>query len=387
MTEGAAPRSALEPPAEVAGTGFGDDERAERFSAFLHAHSGERHIAVLQDYPDPDAISSAIGYRELARCCDVDVDIVYEGRISHQENLALVHLLELELTRWTEGLVLDRYDGAVFLDNQGTTSRLTERLAAAGVPTLAIIDHHAAQELLDPEFSDIREVGAAATIIVDYMRASRILNLSVGNEAHARLATALMHGLRSETKGFIDGGSPELLAAAWLSPYVDTGLLEEILQVQRSRGTMDVIKLALTDRKVRGGFSFAGVGYLRHADRDAVPQATDFLATEENVHTAIVYGILRGEGEREVVVGSMRTSKVTVDVDSFLKSALGTDFRGRYYGGGRSGAGGFEIPVGFLEGATDAEQLKLKWVAFNRQIREKLMRAAGLEEEAEEGEE
>ena len=40
---------------------------------------------------------------------------------------------------------------------------------------------------------------------------------------------------------------------------------------------MDVIRIALTDRLVGGGYSIAGVGYLRQADRDAIPQATDFL--------------------------------------------------------------------------------------------------------------
>jgi nanoRNase/pAp phosphatase (c-di-AMP/oligoRNAs hydrolase) len=144
---------------------------------------------------------------------------------------------------------------------------------------------------------------------------------------------------------------------------------------------MDAIHLALNDRLVVGGFSIAGVGYLRHADRDAIPQATDFLQTEENVHTAIVYGILLGEGDREVIVGSMRTSRITVDVDQFLKTALGRDERGRYYGGGRSRAGGFEIPVGFLEGNAVGEQMKLKWEAFDQQIRSKLLRAAGLDED------
>jgi len=168
------------------------------------------------------------------------------------------------------------------------------------------------------------------------------------------------------------------MAAAYLSRSMDPQLLESILRVQRSRGTMEVIRIALTDRLVTGGFSLAGVGYLRPGDRDAIPQAADFLLTEENVHTAICYGILLGEGEREVVVGSVRTTKLTLDVDQFLKTALGTDFRGRYYGGGRSRAGGFEIPIGFLEGTTDPEQMRLKWDAFNRQIRMKLLRAAGL---------
>jgi nanoRNase/pAp phosphatase (c-di-AMP/oligoRNAs hydrolase) len=364
---------------------FGEEEQARAFGEFLRRHRGETHIAALQDYPDPDAISSGLAYRALAARFDIDVDIVYEGRISHEENLALVHLLGIELTRFSDVLPLDRYAGAVYIDNQGTTSRLTDRLIAAGVPALAVIDHHAPQGLLKPEFSDIRPVGAAATIMVDYLQSGEVLKLEPDREEHVHLATALAHGLRSETSGFIRAGPEEHLAAAYLSRYVDPQLLESVLRVQRSRGTMEVIRVALTERIVKGGFSVAGVGYLRHADRDAIPQATDFLLTEENVHTAIVYGILVGEGEREVVVGSVRTTKLTLDVDQFLKTALGTDFRGRYYGGGRLRAGGFEIPVGFLESTTDPSQMKIVWDAFNRQIRAKLLRAAGLDRETEEG--
>lgn len=359
---------------------FGDDDRAAAFRTFLTKHKGERHIAALQDYPDPDAISSALAYRLLGERFDISVDIVYEGRISHQENLALVQALDIDLTRFTEGLPLD-YDGAVFIDNQGTTTRLMDRLAQAEVPTVAIIDHHAPQGILKPEYSDIRPVGAAATILTDYIRSGLIVTLESEKELHVQLATALVHALRTETLGFIRAGPEEYAAGSFLSRFHDPLLLESILRVQRSRGTMDVIQIALTDRETIGGFSLAGVGYLRHADRDAIPQATDFLLSEENVHTAIVYGILVGEGEREVVVGSMRTSKLTLDVDQYLKSALGSDGRGRYYGGGRSRAGGFEIAVGFLEGQQDGDQMRLKWEAFDQQIRGRLLRAAGIGDE------
>jgi nanoRNase/pAp phosphatase (c-di-AMP/oligoRNAs hydrolase) len=357
---------------------FGDDDRARAFAAFLESHRGEAHIVALQDFPDPDAISSAMAYRMMASKFDIDADIVYEGRISHQENLALVHILSIELIRFTESLPLDRYDGAVYVDNQGTTTRLTDRLIEQGIPTLAIIDHHAPQGVLHPEFTDVRPVGAAATIVTDYLRSGAILELDPDEQPHINLATALVHGLRTETGGLVRAGADELQAAAYLSRLLDPELLESIMRVQRSRGTMDVIETALNERLVKGGFSLAGVGYLRHADRDAIPQAADFLITEENVHTAICYGIVQGEGEREMVVGSVRTSKVTMDVDQFLKSALGSDFRGRHYGGGREGAGGFEIPVGFLEGINDEEHLQLKWDTFNRQIRGKLLKAAGL---------
>ena len=368
-------------PLPVAGemAHFNDAAKAREFRAYLEAHRNERHCVALQDYPDPDAIAGAFAYLLLAETVDIDVDILYEGRISHQENLALVHLLDIELTRVTDSLPLDQYDGAVFIDNQGTTTRLTDRLSRAGVPPIAIIDHHAPQGLLEAEFMDIRPIGAAATIFTDYLRIGDVLQLDETKTVHTHLATALVHALRSETNGFIRAGPEEYAAGAYLSRFADQELLGSILRVQRSRGTMEVIRIALTDRLVMGGYSIAGVGYLRHADRDAIPQATDFLQTEENVHTAIVYGILLGEGDREVVVGSVRTSKLTLDVDQFLKGALGSDSRGRYYGGGRSRAGGFEIPVGFLEGTMDPEQLKLKWEAFDQQIRGKLLRAAGLD--------
>jgi nanoRNase/pAp phosphatase (c-di-AMP/oligoRNAs hydrolase) len=370
-------------PVAVSMPHFGDAERARQFRAFLKAHSGQRHCVALQDYPDPDAIAGAFAYRLLGGVFDIDVDILYEGRVSHQENLALVHLLDIDMTRVTDSLPLGHYDGAVFIDNQGTTTRLTDRLHAAAVPTVAIIDHHAPQGVLEAAYTDIRPIGAAATIFTDYLRSGEVLALDDSRPDHVHLATALVHALRSETNGFIRAGPEEYAAGAFLSRFADHQLLESILRVQRSRGTMDVIRVALTDRIVRGGFSIAGVGYLRHADRDAIPQATDFLQTEENVHTAIVYGILQGQGDREVIVGSMRSSRVTVDVDQFLKTSLGSDARGRYYGGGRSGAGGFEIPVGFLEGASEAEQMHLKWEAFDQQIRSKLLRAAGLDTAAE----
>ena len=138
---------------------------------------------------------------------------------------------------------------------------------------------------------------------------------------------------------------------------------------------MDVIAEALGKRHIRNNFSISGVGYLRSEDRDAIPQAADFLITEEDVHTAVVYGIIRSENGQEVVTGSLRTNKLTLDPDDFLKRAFGQDDYGRFFGGGRSQAGGFEITLGFLSGSNDnpayADQ---KWDVFETQIRQKLYR-------------
>jgi nanoRNase/pAp phosphatase (c-di-AMP/oligoRNAs hydrolase) len=376
--------SSLPAPAEAAGAppapGVTPSPVVE-LARLLEARRGERHVVAIQDFPDPDAISSAMAYREIARHHGIEVDIVFDGTISHPENLALVNLLDIRLIRYDSGVDLERYAAAVFVDNQGSTTHLTERLKAAGVPTLAVIDHHDPQDVLDPIFSDVRPLGAAATIFAEYLQSGAILKLEVGNDAHVRLATALMHGLHSETDGFVHADPPEYQAAAYLSRFFDADLLERVLCVQKSHATLRVIGEALRNRVVRNGFSIAGVGYLRWADRDAIPQAADFLMTEENVHTAIVYGLLGGDEGREAISGSLRTNKNTLRVDRFLKDALGEDLRGRPYGGGRSRAGGFEIDVGFLEGdEDDAEQRAMKWALFDRRIRRMLFKAAGVED-------
>jgi nanoRNase/pAp phosphatase (c-di-AMP/oligoRNAs hydrolase) len=347
----------------------------------LEARRGERHIVAIQDFPDPDAISSAMAYRELAEVFEIAADIVYDGQISHPENLALVNLLEIHLLRFDAEVDLERYAAAVFVDNQGTTTHLTERLKTAGVPTLAVIDHHDPQDYLDPIFADVRPLGAAATILAEYLQSGTILKLDPSDESHVRLATALMHGLHSETDGFVRARPPEYQAAAYLSRFMDPDLLERVLCVQKSHATLRVIEKALASRTVRNGFSIAGVGAVRWADRDAIPQAADFLLSEENVHTAIVYGLLAGDDGREAISGSLRTNKTTLRVDRFLKDALGEDMRGRPYGGGRSRAGGFEIDCGFLTGdEDDEEQQRLKWQLYDRRIRRKLFRAAGVED-------
>jgi nanoRNase/pAp phosphatase (c-di-AMP/oligoRNAs hydrolase) len=351
--------------------------KAEELAALLEARRGERHVVVIQSFPDPDAISSALAHQMIAARYGIECDIAYDGLISHHENVALVELLDINMLRVEDGDDLKRYRGSVFVDTQGTTTGLTERLAAAGVPVLAVVDHHELQGIIEAEFTDVRDVGATAAIYAEYLEAG-LLPLERGDADHARLATALMHGLRSETSGLLHAGRADYQAAAYLSEFIDRSKLESILSVDRSRNAMDVIKIALESRVVRDNYSVAGVGYLRYEDRDAVPQAADFLLTEENVHAAVVYGIVEKPGGGEAVVGSLRTRKATLNPDAFLKEALGGSEPGRYYGGGRRGAGGFEIPVGFISGGYEDEFMRWKWRLYDEQIKRKLWGKIGV---------
>merc|ERR1712054_703542 len=65
---------------------------AQKLEQTLENHRGERHIVVIQDFPDPDALSSAWAYQLIAQPYEIECDIVYAGTLSHQENIALVKL-------------------------------------------------------------------------------------------------------------------------------------------------------------------------------------------------------------------------------------------------------------------------------------------------------
>ena len=321
----------------------------------LEAHQGEHHIIVLQDYPDPDAISSALAHQIISGQYDIETDIVYGRKISHQQNRAMVRLLGIDVLHYEETLKLEKYDGAV-------------------------VDHHQPQEELQAEFTDIRRTyGATASIFSEYSE-NGLLEMDKGNRDHVMLATALTHGILTDTVGFVRARREDFHAAAFLSSFRDADLLEQIMTQARSRQTMEIIHQDLENRQTTENFSLAGIGYLRAEDRDAIPQAADFLLTEENVHTAIVYGIVTGEEWDETLVGSMRTSKLTMVPDEFIKDVFGKDAAGHYFGGGKLSAGGFEIPIGFLAGGHDDDYEDFKWKAYDKQIKQRVFPKIGIDQ-------
>lgn len=311
------------------------EQRVEGLRQTLEKHRGDRQLVILQDFPDPDALSSAWAYKLIAEQFEIQCDIVYAGTLSHQENIALVKLTGLPVQRWAlqSGKAKERdlstYQGCVLIDNQGTTSQLMPMLKQAGIPVIGVIDHHNLQENLEAEFKDIRtNTRATATIVTQYLQGG-LLNLDSSISDHVKCATALMHGLRSDTNRLMQAQEEDFLAAAYLSRFYDSQLLNTVLLSSRSKQVMDVIERSLKNRCIYNNVTIAGVGYLRYDDRDAIPQAADFLVTEENVHTAVVYGIVHDEDEElELVVGSLRTTKITLDPDEFIKEAFGQDAQG-----------------------------------------------------------
>ncbi|MFN9176151.1 MAG: DHH family phosphoesterase, partial [Synechocystis sp.] len=143
----------------------------------LERHQSERFIVVIQDFPDPDALSSAWAFQLIAAQYEIQCDIVYAGTLSHQENIALVKLTGLPAKRLGVQTLKDcdwsDYQGCVLVDSQGTNSQLMPLVKAAKIPILVVIDHHSKQDGLEIRgaFVDIRpQSRATATILTEYLQ-------------------------------------------------------------------------------------------------------------------------------------------------------------------------------------------------------------------------
>lgn len=347
--------------------------RVEQLLEALEAARGSRLLIVIKGHPDPDSIGSAIAQRHLARAYDIECTIVFFDEISHPENRALVKSLDADLRQFREGMDLSSYDFTSFVDTQ--TPHLPVRLQQA--PTvLTFVDHHKILGGFDARFLDIREeAGATSSIYAEYLEHSPF-GLRPGVAEDARLATALMHGIRTDTDNFLLAYPIDYRAAAYLRQFLDTDLLRIISKQSITARTMEIIQRGLNNKQIRSTFLLAGVGFVREEDRDGIGQAADFLLRHEGVETALVFGIVNGE----VVDGSLRTVSHTIDPDTWLKTVFGTDSTGRHYGGGRRNKGGFRIPLGLFGRCRDREAL---WNIGRRTVEDLVFEKIGVDQAAE----
>jgi len=261
--------------------------------------------------PDPDAIASAMALAEIARHANpktLSIRIFYEGNIGHQENRTFVNLLDIKMEHLTaEALQKCTYLALVDCSAPGANNDVPPQTKIN-----IIIDHHKEGKHMASQgtFLDIRPgVGATASILTQYLQE---LDIPVDK----RVATALLYGIRTDTKDFKRNVTPQdLNYAGFLLPLTDADLLDKIMSPSMSQETLDVMGKAIQYRKIQSGYLFSNVGYVMN--RDALPQAADLLITLEGVNTVLVYGIT----DTEIVI-SARNRDIRLHIGNALSEAF-----------------------------------------------------------------
>ena len=309
----------------------------------LHAMLGDASEIniVCHNNPDPDCLASALALGRIAADAGIDERyILYSGDISHQQNRAFVNLLDIELEPFADATLQDRPPDSLLAFVDHSTPGQNNPVAP-DTPVDIVIDHHPAEDVAG-RYVDVREeLGAAATILTEYIRTLDV-------ELDAKLATALMFAIRSDTLDFLRGATTaEYEAAAYLHTHVDQELIRQLATPSVTGGTLEAISASIDNRRTIGAVLISHVG--RTSERDALPQAVDYLVRLEGVETAIVFGIVD-----DTIHLSARSPDARVHVGDVLRKA----FEDVGSGGGHHDVAGGQIPLGILaDYESDDDQL------------------------------
>lgn len=357
----------LHPPTIVANEALDELQKMElrgaawQLMSYLKTVQGPIGI-VVHDNPDSDAFASALCLKTMAESADRKADILYYGMIGHHETRAFVNLLDIPLVHVTNG-VLNNYPVLALIDcnTPGKNNSLPP-----GTRVNIIIDHHPLPEGAEPiaDFEDIRpDVGAASTVMARYVQ-------EMDFELSSNLATALMYGIRTDTNEFKrNTSSADLTAAAYLYGYVDKELLAQIETPSMSPEAMDVLGVAIRNKKIEGSYLLSNVGFIH--DRDTLPQAADYLLKLEGISTVLVFGI----AEDRIVI-SARSKDIRINIGDIVQKAFGEIGSA----GGHQKTAAAQIPLGVFSGVKDrAILMKLTEEAVTRRF----LTAVGLDGQSE----
>lgn len=299
--------------------------RARMLRRTLQTIDGKLAI-VTHDNPDPDAIASAVALGTIAEAFGIEAAVCYFGSISHQENRALVNLLDLELRNLDPDADLSAFDGFALVDHSlpGVNDQLPEDLEVD-----VVIDHHPPRAPVGGTYVDLRQdVGSTSTLLVEYLD-----QLGIGFDE--QVATALLYGIRVDTDDFFrEVSTADFEAAARLVEIADHDALARVENPSIGSETMSVLARAIENREVQGSVLATFVGEIR--DRDALAQAADMLLNMNGISATMVVGYV----ETTAYV-SARARGTDLDLGEAMRVAFGQIGSA----GGHAEMAGAQIPL------------------------------------------
>jgi nanoRNase/pAp phosphatase (c-di-AMP/oligoRNAs hydrolase) len=240
--------------------------------------AGDKIALLLQPDPDPDGLAAALALRTVLGRNRVSTPIVSFGKVTRPENLAMMRLLDIEVTSLRVG-DLAGFDRVAMLDTQ--PAHFKEDLGSIH----AIIDHHPSNHASYEHipYVDIRpQYGATSTILTEYLKAAAC---PIGQ----RLATALIYGIKADTlhlnREVIDA---DLDAYVSLYPSINYNLMRRIEKPELPMRFAPVLADALRTMATESGVLVVCLGPVER--EDLIPQVADFLLQFEDVEWVVAAG-------------------------------------------------------------------------------------------------
>ena len=256
---------------------------------------------------DPDALGAALAFKRLLWRRVASVTIARVNEISRPDNLAMIRLLGIPVEAMGS-LRPDDFSKRVMLDSQPHHSP-----ALASHVQHVIIDHHPLGEASEKSaFSDIRpQYGATSSMLTEYLRAARI-------KPSARLATALVYGIKNDTAGFQRPSlEADVKAFQFLFPKANLSMLRKIEFSEMRLKDLEVLHQALEVFVVRRHCIYAHLGACKNPDN--LVQIADFFLKVDSVDMSVVSGVHQNR-----LVAIVRNAGLRTNAGKLVSQAFGS---------------------------------------------------------------
>ena len=307
-------------------------EKLDKLVSFARSH--RRALILTHDNPDPDSLAAGVALAWLLEeLAGVEASVAYGGIVGRAENRALIKVLKLPVVPISR-VVFDDHDLICMVDTQPEQGN--HSLPARHFPDV-VIDHH--PERPDSHLATIADVGgpigATSTVVVEYLRASKL-------DIPSSIATALFYGIKADTRDLGRQTTPQDVEAyLWLFPRADKDAMGAIEHPSLPAEYFALTHTAVEKAEVYDDAVVIPLGALYAPDM--VAEVAERFMSLEGIRWSLGYGEYEGD-----LYFSIRTSDRRANAGRLIREVI--EARGGTAGGHGTMAGA-RLPLKGLEAA------------------------------------
>lgn len=282
---------------------------------------GHKTYIQTHNFPDPDALASALGLQAFLKVHGVESTLCYDGKIDKLSTKRMIHTFNIEILSKDELVHMRQTDYIITVDAQKYNSNLTDFVG----DEIGCIDHHPTFIDCEYAYKDIRITGACSSIIASYFQETQ-------TPIDANVAAALLYGIKMDTSDFSRGVTDlDIDMFSYLFKLADKEKYNAMLKNIMEYEDLKAYGAAIESVKVFDRTGFASIPF--DCPDALIATISDFILSLNIVDVAVVHA-RREDG----IKLSVRSEVASVNAGNLVAKALTKIGKG---GGHSSMAGGY----------------------------------------------
>ncbi len=257
------------------------------------------------NYPDPDAMASAFALQYWLQCHGIETKICFFGTVEKVNIRLMMECLDIQCMERSEMNKISEQAVVITVDCQKYNTNLTDMRGEERI----CIDHHPWVTHQNYDIVIHKITGACATIITE-------LYLESETPIPKNIATALLYGLKMDTRNFCSGVTEaDIEAFAILHQLADNEMIQKLDNSTLELSDLHAYGAAIQNIRVYESVGFVNIPF--DCSDGLIASVSNFILSLDAVEVTVVYAN-RGGGLKF----SVRSEREDVNAGTLIEEAL-----------------------------------------------------------------